>query len=125
MEILICSITTHQTTLPGRNGLDLNISRLYQSNQALWGDLRTSGDRGGYSDYATYYQNRYNLGLGWSFCFPSVQVEKIGYESNGRIYFKKELYYHTGDGRVYHVDSSSSSGGTYSTLEKYYDKDAK
>ena len=50
-------LTVKQTDikLPGRNGLDLNISRLYQSNQALWGDLRTSEERGGYSDYSNVY----------------------------------------------------------------------
>ncbi|MDF9409599.1 hypothetical protein L7E55_14770 [Pelotomaculum isophthalicicum JI] len=109
-------LTIKQTDikLPGRNGLDLNISRIYQSNQALWGDRRLAGDGTGYNDYSTYYQNRYDLGLGWAFGFPSVQVEQQGW--------RKELYYHTGDGSIYHVNFSA---GTYSNLENYYAKDAK
>ncbi|SHL05470.1 DUF6531 domain-containing protein, partial [Desulforamulus aeronauticus] len=109
-------LTIKQTDvkLPGRNGLDLTISRIYQSNQSLLGDRRISGDgTTGYNDYSTYYLNRYALGIGWSFGFPSVQIE----EENGR----KELYYHTGDGNIYHVNFSA---GTYSNMENYYLKDA-
>ncbi len=110
-------LTIKQTDikLPGRNGLDLAISRIYQSNQSMFGDRRISGDGSyGYNDYSTYYLNRYALGMGWSLGFPSIQIEEEG--------GNKELYYHTGEGNVYHVNFSA---GTYSNLENYYLKDAK
>ncbi|KAF1083693.1 tRNA(Glu)-specific nuclease WapA precursor [Sporotomaculum syntrophicum] len=123
-------LTIKQTDikLPGRNGLDLNISRIYQSNQALWGDRRFDPDGdglvAGYTDYSTYYQNRYNLGLGWSFGFPSVQVEKIRYKDGENEYDRAERYYHTGDGSVYHVGSSTYNERTPSGLDNYYVDDA-
>jgi len=101
--------------LPGRNGLDLDISRIYQSNQALWGDRKCTADLNiGTSDYSTYYLNRYALGLGWSLGFPSVQVET----DEGQT----ELYYHTGKGPIYHVVFTADT--TDSNLEDYYKKDA-
>ncbi|TEB16645.1 tRNA3(Ser)-specific nuclease WapA precursor [Pelotomaculum sp. FP] len=109
-------LTIKQTDLklPGRNGLDLEISRIYQSNQALLGNRLTSGIGHCYTDYSTYYLNRYALGAGWAFGFPSVQVEET--------YGRKELYYHSGDGKVYHVNFSA---GNYSNLENYYLEDVK
>ena len=101
-------------SLPGRNGLDLNIGRIYQSNQALLGDKRISEDGlWQYPDYSTYYMSRYALGVGWAFNFPSVQIERFNNE--------EELYYHTGNGDIYHVDW----GGSYSNLENYYKEDAR
>lgn len=109
-------LTIHETdiTLPGRNGLNLSISRLYQSNLSIFGDRKISGDLTyAYNDYSTYTQNRYNLGLGWSFGFPSVQIEN---DDNG-----EELYYHTGTGPVYHVEFTPDSSD--SNLEFYTKKD--
>lgn len=101
--------------LPGRNGLDLEIGRLYQSNQSLYGERKIYGDgTTSYSEYSTYLLNRYALGTGWSFNFPSVQVEKD--ES------RTELYYHTGAGPVYHVNMTADPAD--SNLEDYYKKDA-
>ncbi|MFZ5596903.1 MAG: RHS repeat-associated core domain-containing protein [Bacillota bacterium] len=107
-------LTFKQTdiNLPGRNGLDLSIGRVYQSNQAMYGDRKATGYNGNYNDYTTYYLNRYGLGVGWAFDFPSVQIEISG--------SKKEMYYHTGDGSVYHLDDNYD--GTYD-LENYYKKD--
>ncbi len=102
-------------SLPGRNGLDLDIARIYQSNQSHFGDKKISGDLTySYEDYSTYSVNRYNLGMGWMFNFPSVQIEQEG--------STKELYYHLGDGTVYHVNFTSSTSD--SNLEKYFKKDA-
>lgn len=102
-------------SLPGRNGLDLNIARIYQSNQSHFGDKKISGDLTYcYEDYSTYSVNRYNLGMGWMFAFPSVQIEQEG--------TTKELYYHMGDGTVYRVNFTANTSD--SNLEKYYKKDA-
>jgi RHS repeat-associated protein len=112
-------LTVKQTDikLPGRNGLDLTINRIYQSSQSMFGDRRVSGNGIAYNDYSTYYLNRYALGMGWAFGFPSVQVEQHAVQF-GRI--RTELYYHTGGGPIYHVDDSA---GTYSHLEDYYQED--
>lgn len=107
------SLKQDEILLPGRNGLDLSIGTLYQSNQALFGDRRYTYDDISYSDYGTYLLRRYALGVGWAFKFPSVQVET----DEGRT----ELYYHTGDGHVYHVNFTSDSSD--SNLEDYYLKD--
>ncbi len=108
-------LTIKQTdlSLPGRNGLDLNISRIYQSNQALLGSKRINYEGLIHSDYSTYFLNRYNLGIGWSFGFPSVQIEEDE--------LSEGIYYHTGDGAVYRIDW----GETSSNLAYYNKKDVK
>ncbi len=108
-------LTLKQTdiTLPGRNGLDLEIGRIYQSDQSLFGDRQIGGDDTNFNDYSTYYLNRYALGTGWALTFPSVEVR----EAEG----EKELYYHTGTGPKYHVEFTED--GSDSNLEDYYKKD--
>lgn len=103
---------------PGRDGLDLDISMMYQSNQA-YSFLKANGEfpvlhydgNGGepilvnYPDAGNilwrtdnYNLNRYNIGLGWSFQFPSVQIDS-GYS-----------YYHDGQGAVYKIDFKATKG---------------
>ena len=78
-------------SLAGRNGLDLKITRIYQSNQSHSGDKKVASDvTRAYEDYSTYYNNRHNMGIGWTFGFPSVQIEEDAEQ--------KVLYYHMGDG---------------------------
>ncbi len=102
-------------SLAGRNGLDLKLTRIYQSNQSHSGDKKVSSDvTRAYEDYSTYYNNRYNMGIGWTFGFPSVQIEEDAEQ--------KVLYYHMGDGTVYKVEFTADT--TDSNLEKYYKKDA-
>lgn len=112
------TVKINDITLPGRNGLDLSLGRIYQSSQALMGDWRVSSFDKYHSDFSAYYQNRYNLGAGWSFAFPSVQVEEdIVYPFTNVT----ELYYHTGQGDIYHVNFTSDPND--SNLEDYYKKD--
>ena len=121
--------------LKGRNGLDLKIGRTYQSSAALMGTpirMILPNYNSGYGiadylvyDYSNYYNDRYNLGTGWSFDFPSVQITKelvpdyVGDMFHYDEY--KELYYHTGSGEVYHVEFTDDE--TDSNLENYYKKD--
>ena len=68
-----------------------------------------------YPDKYSYYKTRYNLGAGWSFAFPSVQIE----EYDG----KKHMYYHDGTGAVYKILGTNDTGD--SNLENYDGKDVK
>lgn len=106
------TLKVNDINLPGRNGLDLNIGRIYQSSQNVFGNRKIKSDGTSYNDTSTYYLNRYDLGLGWAFNFPSIETE----QENGRT----ELYYHTGSGDIYHVNW----GATTSHLENYYNNDA-
>jgi|LSQX01.3.fsa_nt_gb RHS repeat-associated protein len=120
-------------TLPGRNGLDLNIGRIYQTAHTNVVDrsvVALPNENGvprdiliwGFSDY---YNDRYFLGNGWSFNFPSVQVVKDYIpEPIGDTYYydiEQQLYYHTGNGYVYQVENSSDPD--VSNLKGYYKKD--
>lgn len=119
--------------LIGRNGLDLRIGRTYQTVAANPGEkkLMVLPDSNGYLhnrfvfDYSTYLTDRYNLGMGWGFSFPSVQIETeyIPVEISDTYYYEKhsELYYHYGNGKVYQVQFTSDT--TDSNLKGYYNKD--
>jgi len=119
--------------LDGRNGLDLRIGRTYQTVASSTGEksLMILPNENGYlrntlvSNYSTYLLDRYNLGMGWGFSFPSVQVETeyIPQEVGNTFYYEEEteLYYHSGNGEVYHVQFTSDS--TDSNLKGYYNKD--
>lgn len=107
-------IKTTDLYLPGRNGLDLEIGRMFQSNQAITGDRLSDTNGGCFTDYSTYNVDRYALGAGWSFTFPSVEVR--GYQTE-----YEELFYHDGKGSVYHVEFTPEADD--SNLENYYRKD--
>ena len=119
--------------LEGRNGLNLNIGRTYQSVASWMGDvsLAVLPDNNGniqnmlVSNYSTYLLDRYNLGVGWGFSFPSVQIETeyIPQESGSTFKYdiEKELYYHSGNGDVYRVRFTADT--TDSNLVGYYGKD--
>ncbi|QUL56314.1 RHS repeat protein [Paenibacillus tritici] len=87
----------NQISLPGRDGLDLNVGVIYQSNQAASGGPFSSYEQG------VFYNNKsgYNygdlksyLGLGWSFRFPSLEL------SNDYNKFN----YHDGEGGAYEAE---------------------
>ncbi len=128
------TIRTNDLSLAGRNGLDLNIGRIYQTAQANMGQMRymgipTEGEgihTTGVWDVSNYYLDRYNLGVGWAFNFPSVQVEtewEYDVDEDLDPYLREytELYYHTGDGTVYQVEFTSDPQD--SNLKGYPKKD--
>ncbi|MDN4617494.1 RHS repeat-associated core domain-containing protein [Paenibacillus sp. PsM32] len=117
---------------PGRDGLDLNLGLMYQSNQASVFGAATGNfyvwhtpDGGcpeipilGYecpvrmesSDAGNdlwrvpnYLLERYKLGIGWSYQFPSVQSEG-SYQ-----------YYHDGQGAVYQISLDATTGAEATT----------
>lgn len=96
----------NQISLPGRDGLDLNIGLIYSSNQAAFMNPAT--------DYYNYNNTRYDLGTGWGLRFPSVE------DMNG------SLYYHDGEGGIYHVDFEGTGAlESYTHLKGYKGKDIK
>ncbi len=119
--------------LSGRNGLDLRIGRTYQSVASNLGDktLMILPNQNGYpvealiNNYSNYLLDRYNLGMGWGFGFPSVQIETEyePQEVQDTYYYteKSELYYHSGNGDVYRVEFTADE--TDSNLKGYYAKD--
>ncbi|WP_339190355.1 MULTISPECIES: RHS repeat-associated core domain-containing protein [unclassified Paenibacillus] len=100
----------NEISLPGRDGLDLNVGIMYNSNQS-YGYQRSDAVYGNLKKF-NYLNSRYDLGLGWSFQFPSVQLED-GY-----------MFYHNGQGAVYRIDLyASDSLGSYTHLVGYQGKD--
>ncbi len=110
-------------SLPGRNGLDLNLGRFFSNEHA---DVEKTNTGGDYSvEPTTYFNRRYALGLGWSFAFPSVELR----EKYDGTY---QAYYHDGSGNAYrsnYKDSTKNEAGEdyyngyliYSTnLDNYY-----
>lgn len=119
--------------LDGRNGLDLRIGRTYQTVASNTGEksIMILPDERGYlrnnlvNSYSTYLLDRYNLGMGWGFSFPSVQIETeyVPQEIVDTYYYDEEteLYYHSGNGEVYQVQFTADT--TDSNLKGYYNKD--
>lgn len=99
-------------SLPGRDNLNLDIGIMYDSNQAF-PYMRHYGSPGNIKKY-NYLISRYDLGAGWSFQFPSVQLSE-GY-----------LFYHNGNGAIYRVNFNSNDPVVnYTHLEGYQGKDLK
>lgn len=113
-------INVTDIVLPGKNGLDLNLNHFYQSSHS---DVEYGDADEDYKPAATtYYNERYALGLGWSFGFPSVEVRNSSDGSN------RELYYHDGTGSTYRYNGDDERTGDaangymkYETnLDNYY-----
>lgn len=120
-------LTRNETDLilKGRNGLNLEIGRVFQSQQAMFGEVFlgsspriSSPTFKPHTEFtrSTYLNDRDHLGLGWMFKFPSVQFV----DDNQTIAAK---YYHTGTGRVYKVNMTAATDDA--NLENFYAKNAK
>ena len=90
-------------TLPGRNGLDLEIKRIYKSGVSNVKEMKTEYVNGAwvdtvYSDANTtsFYEDRYDIGIGMRFSFPAIEVRK---NSDNSSY----LFLHTESGDVYRL----------------------
>ncbi len=111
-------------SLPGRNGLDLNLSRFFKSTAADYNAQR-SYNSAVIGEGTTYFNERYALGMGWSLGFPSVELIKT-------LSGKMQAYYHDGTGTVYRSNYNDSvkdeNGDEYyngslvycSNLDNYY-----
>nr|WP_305121013.1 RHS repeat-associated core domain-containing protein [Saccharibacillus sp. JS10] len=84
-------------SLPGRNGLDFTLGRLYESNESYIEEPKITGNAGSYansSEYYTYNERTSNLGVGWAWAIPSVELR-------GDV-----RYLHFADGTVYQVQAN-------------------
>jgi RHS repeat-associated protein len=120
------SLTLKQTdyALPGRNGLDLKIERIYKDDTSNVHEMRAYYSGGALVDYiysdattSSFYENRYNLGVGWRFSFPTIENRQ---NSDGSSF----KYLHTESGDIYRLVGPTVVGGinTY-TLENHTVKD--
>ena len=113
-------LTLAQTdyVLPGVNGLDLLIKRLYKSGAAsAWKNSVQYNQYNVLVDYLdntgttnnsyanTFYEMRYNLGVGWRFSFPTM--EKIGNDPNDQ---NNHIFLHTESGDVYNLSGPDTNG---------------
>jgi len=89
--------------LPGKNGLDLEIKRIYESGKANVQEMKVKYVNGAWVDYiysdeatSSFYEDRYNLGIGMRFSFPMIEIKK---NEDGTSY----KYLHTESGDTYRL----------------------
>lgn len=77
------SLAQTDYVLPGRNGLDLEIKRLYKSGISNVHEMKVKYVNGAWVDYiqsdadtSSFYEDRYNLGIGMRFSFPQIEIRK-------------------------------------------------
>lgn len=76
------SLAQTDFALPGRNGLDLEIKRLYKSGTSNIQEMKVKYVGGAWVDYvqadantSSFYEDRYNLGIGMRFSFPAIEIK--------------------------------------------------
>ncbi|KAA9008440.1 RHS repeat protein, partial [Paenibacillus spiritus] len=106
------TLTATDLVFPGRNGLDVSLTRVYSTRDSNLSNPRaiTSNTSAPYYysndsswDKYTWNEKRYNLGAGWSFAFPSVEFRGT------------EPFLHMTDGNVYRIAGTGSAR----TIEGY------
>ncbi|MBD7912105.1 RHS repeat-associated core domain-containing protein [Clostridium cibarium] len=97
--------------LPGRNGLNLEIKRIYNSDTSNLHEMKSRYENGVWVDYvssdektSSFYENRYNLGIGQRFSFPTIEIKS---NSDGSSY----MYLHAENGDIYRIINNK---GNYS-----------
>ncbi|RCX18763.1 RHS repeat-associated protein [Anaerobacterium chartisolvens] len=97
------SLVQTDYVLPGINGLDLEIKRMYRSGTANVQEMKAEYVNGAwvdqvYSDNKTssFYEDRYDLGVGMRFSFPAMEIKK---NSDGTSH----RFLHTEAGDVYRL----------------------
>ena len=75
------SLSQTDFVLPGRNGLDLEIKRLYKSGISNLQEMKVKYVGGAWVDYvqsdantSSFYEDRYNLGIGMRFSFSAIEI---------------------------------------------------
>ncbi|WP_127533294.1 polymorphic toxin-type HINT domain-containing protein [Paenibacillus kobensis] len=104
------SLVQTDYVLPGRNGLDLEIKRIYKSGSGSVEEMNVHYVNGAWVDFvksdhstATFYENRYNLGIGMRFSFPTIEIKV---NKDGSSY----KFLHTDSGDVYRLSPDILNG---------------
>ncbi|WP_059050262.1 RHS repeat-associated core domain-containing protein [Paenibacillus senegalimassiliensis] len=104
------SIVQTDYVLPGRNGLDLEFKRIYNSGNANMQDMKVKYVNGAWVDYVesnndtlTFTENRYNLGVGMRFSFPTMEIKKNDDNTTHK-------FLHTETGDVYRLRPYTMDG---------------
>ncbi|WP_158301673.1 RHS repeat-associated core domain-containing protein [Paenibacillus mesophilus] len=97
------SLTQTDYVLPGRNGLDVELKRIYKSGVSNVQEMKVEYVDGAWVDYvysdaltSSFYEDRYNLGIGMRFSFPQMEVRT---NSDGTSH----KFLHTESGDVYRL----------------------
>lgn len=117
------TLTQTDYVLPGRNGLDLEIKRIYKSGISNVQEMRAAYVNGAWVDYvqsdpktSSFYEDRYNLGIGMRFSFPSIEVRKNGDGTSHN-------FLHTDSGDVYRLKPTTLDGQSVYLIEGQTIKD--
>ena len=97
------SISQTDYVLPGRNGLDVEIKRIYKSGTSNVQEMKVKYVNGAWVDYvdsnektSSFYEDRYNLGIGMRFSFPMLEVRENKDGTNN-------IFLHAESGDVYRI----------------------
>ncbi|CAG7658638.1 RHS repeat-associated core domain-containing protein [Paenibacillus allorhizosphaerae] len=117
------TLTQTDYVLPGRNGLDLEIKRIYKSGISNVQEMNVKYVDGAWVDYvksdpktSSFYEDRYNMGIGMRFSFPSIEVRK---NDDGTSH----NFLHTDSGDVYRLQNAMVDGKSVYLLEGQTIKD--
>ncbi|HZG76385.1 MAG TPA: hypothetical protein VEZ72_11070, partial [Paenibacillus sp.] len=106
------TLTQTDFVLPGRNGLDLEIKRIYKGGISNVQEMKVKYVNGAWVDYAdsdakttSFYEERYNLGIGMRFSFPMMEVRA---NDDGTSH----KFLHTESGDVYRLKAETQDGKT-------------
>ncbi len=96
-------LTQTDYVLPGRNGMDLEIKRIYKSGISNVKEMKVKYVNGVWVDYVhsdakttSFYEDRYNIGVGMRFSFPSMEIRENEDKSS-------HIFLHTESGDVYRL----------------------
>ncbi|MBO8173610.1 MAG: RHS repeat protein [Bacillaceae bacterium] len=111
--------------LPGRNGLDLEIKRIYKSGISNVKEMKVKYVNGAWVDYvhadastSSFYEDRYNIGIGMRFSFPMMEIKE---NSDGTSH----RFLHTETGDVYRLKPYTVNGVLTYFVEGQTIKDVK
>jgi len=97
------SIAQTDYVLPGRNGLDLEFKRIYKSGISNVKDMKVGFRYGAWIDFvdsnattSSFYEDRYNIGIGMRFSFPQMEIRKNDDGTNHK-------FLHTESGDIYRL----------------------
>ena len=106
------TLTQSDYVLRGRNGLDLEIKRIYKNDTSNVQEMKVKYLNGAWVDYvssdiktSSFNEERYNLGIGMRFSFPMIEVRQ---NSDGT----STDFLHTQSGDVYRLKADTLAGAS-------------